>query len=196
MDDETSDVTALLMRLSDGEEAALDRLLPAVYEKLRRIAQSQLQGERGSRALRTTELVHEAYMKLVQHNTVDWQGRQHFFAVAARAMRQVLVDHARKRKAAKRGGPGPDLPLGEVTLPHDAKTEELIALNDALGRLAERDERAAKVVECRFFGGYTIAETADVLGVSRSTVKRDWRAARAWLNRELGGGLEASENRE
>ena len=196
MDDETSDVTALLMRLSDGEEAALDRLLPAVYEKLRRIAQSQLQGERDSRALRTTELVHEAYMKLVQHNTVDWQDRQHFFAVAARAMRQVLVDHARKRKAAKRGGPGPDLPLGEVTLPHDAKTEELIALNDALGRLAERDERAAKVVECRFFGGYTIAETADVLGVSRSTVKRDWRAARAWLNRELGSGSEAPENGE
>ena len=186
MDDEASDVTALLVRLSNGEEAALDQLLPTVYEELRRIAHNQLRGEREDHTLRTTELVHEAYEKLVQHSTVDWQDRQHFFAVATRAMRQVLVDHARKKTAAKRGGDTPEVPLDEVTLPRETKTEDLIALDDALDRLAEQDERAVKVVECRFFGGYTIAETADVLDVSRSTVKRDWRSARAWLNRALG----------
>ena len=185
MNDDTSDVTALLVRLSNGETAALDQLLPAVYEELRRVAHNQLRGESVDHTLRTTELVHEAYLKLVDHSEVDWQDRQHFFAVAARAMRQVLVDHARKQVAAKRGGDAPEVPLEQVTLPRETKTEELIALDDALGRLAERDERAAKVVECRFFGGYTIEETADVLDVSRSTVKRDWRAARAWLNRAL-----------
>jgi RNA polymerase sigma factor (TIGR02999 family) len=195
MSDDASHVTALLVRLSNGEEAVLDDLLPAVYEELRRIAHNQLRGEREDHTLRTTELVHEAYLKLVNHNAVDWQDRQHFFAVAARAMRQVLVDHARKKTAQKRGGDAPEVPIDQVTLPRETKTEQLIALDDALGRLAERDERAAKVVECRFFGGYTIEETADVLDVSRSTVKRDWRAAQAWLNRELGG-TDASEGTE
>lgn len=185
MGNEASDVTALLVRLSNGDEAALDRLLPAVYEELRRIAHNRLRGEREDHTLRTTELVHEAYLKLVEHNTVDWQDRQHFFAVAARAMRQVLVDHARKKAAAKRGGDASPVPLDRVTLPRESSPDELIAIDDALDRLAERDDRAAQVVECRFFGGYTIAETADVLDVSRSTVKRDWRAARAWLNRAL-----------
>jgi RNA polymerase sigma factor (TIGR02999 family) len=193
MTTEASDVTALLVRLNSGDEAALDQLLPAVYEELRRIAHNQLRGEREDHTLRTTELVHEAYMKLVDHNTVDWQDRQHFFAVAARAMRQVLVDHARKKTAAKRGGEAPEVSLDGVALPHDTKMEELIALDDALDRLAEHDERSAKVVECRFFGGYTIAETADVLDVSRSTVKRDWRAARAWLNRALDGSADDAE---
>jgi RNA polymerase sigma factor (TIGR02999 family) len=196
MSEESSDVTALLVRLSNGEEAALDRLLPAVYDELRRIAHNQLRGERADHTLRTTELVHEAYEKLVEHNAVDWQDRQHFFAVAARAMRQVLVDHARKKTAAKRGGDAPEMPLDDVTLLQETKTEDLIALDDALDRLAAQDERAAKVVECRFFGGYTIAETADVLDVSRSTVKRDWRGARAWLNRELGPDADLSEDTE
>jgi len=196
MSEESSDVTALLVRLSNGEEAALDRLLPAVYDELRRIAHNQLRGERADHTLRTTELVHEAYEKLVEHNAVDWQDRQHFFAVAARAMRQVLVDHARKKTAAKRGGDAPEMPLDDVTLLQETKTEDLIALDDALNRLAAQDERAAKVVECRFFGGYTIAETADVLDVSRSTVKRDWRGARAWLNRELGPDADLSEDTE
>ena len=185
MSEEASDLTALLVRLSSGETAALDELLPAVYDELRRIARNQLRGERDEHTLRTTELVHEAYLKLVDHHELDWRDRQHFFAVAARAMRQVLVDHARQKVAAKRGGDAPEVPLDEVTLPRETKTEELIALDDALTRLADRDERAARVVECRFFGGYTIEETADVLDVSRSTVKRDWRGARAWLNREL-----------
>ena len=185
MSEEASDLTALLVRLSSGETAALDELLPAVYDELRRIAHNQLRGERDEHTLRTTELVHEAYLKLVDHHELDWRDRQHFFAVAARAMRQVLVDHARQKVAAKRGGDAPEVPLDEVTLPRETKIEELIALDDALTRLADRDERAAQVVECRFFGGYTIEETADVLDVSRSTVKRDWRGARAWLNREL-----------
>jgi RNA polymerase sigma factor (TIGR02999 family) len=196
MNNNKSDVTALLVRLSDGQEAALDELLPAVYDELRRIAHNQLRGERDDHTLRTTELVHEAYMKLVNHAEVDWQDRQHFFAVAARAMRQILVDHARKKTAEKRGGDTPDVPLHKVTLPRETKTEELIALDDALDRLAGRDERAAKVVECRFFGGYTIEETANVLDLSRSTVKRDWRAARAWLNRALSDASEASGDAE
>jgi RNA polymerase sigma factor (TIGR02999 family) len=187
MSEGRSDVTRLLVRLSDGDEAVLDELLPAVYDELRRVAHNQLRGEADDHTLRTTELVHEAYFKLVDHASVDWQDRQHFFAVAARAMRQVLVDHARRKAAAKRGGDAPEVPLHRVTLPQETKTEELVALDDALDRLAARDKRAAEVVECRFFGGYTIAETADVLDVSRSTVKRDWRAARAWLNRALDG---------
>lgn len=185
MSEEEADVTALLVRLSNGEAAALDRLLPTVYEELRRVARNQLRDEREDHTLRTTELVHEAYEKLVSHSAVDWQDRQHFFAVAARAMRQVLVDHARKKTAEKRGGGASEVPLEQVTLPRETKTETLIALDDALDRLAEQDERAAKVVECRFFGGYTIKETADVLDVSRSTVKRDWRGAQAWLNQAL-----------
>lgn len=185
MQDDASDVTELLVRLSNGEETALDRLLPIVYDRLRRIAHNQLRGERDDHTLRTTELVHEAYGKLVDHSTVDWQDRQHFFAVAARAMRQVLVDHARKKRAEKRGGDAPEVPLERVTLPRETKMDTLLALDDALDRLAEQDPRAAKVVECRFFGGYTIEETAEVLDVSRSTVKRDWRGAQAWLNRAL-----------
>ena len=193
MGDSTSDVTRLLVRLRSGEDAALDELLPAVYDALRTIARSQLRGERADHTLRTTELVHEAYMKLVDHETVDWQDRQHFFAVTARAMRQILVDHARRRTAQKRGGEAETVPLDDVTPRRELGPGTLIALHDALDRLAERDERKAQVVECRFFGGYTTQETADVLGVSRSTVVRDWRAAQAWLNRAMGaGGSKAS----
>lgn len=184
--DSESDVTALLRQLGDGDEAVLDDLLPAVYDELRRIAHNQLRGEGEAHTLRTTELVHEAYLKLVDHHAVDWQDRQHFFAVAARAMRQVLIDHARRSSAQKRGGKGPDVSLDDVTLPRPTRTETLVALDDALDRLAGQDERAVRVVECRFFGGYTIEETADVLGVSPSTVQRDWRAAQAWLNQALG----------
>lgn len=196
MSDEASDVTALLGRLREGDDAAFDELLPTIYSELRRIAHNQLRGERGDHTLRTTELVHEAYLKLVDHGRVEWEDRQHFFAVAARAMRQVLVDHARKKKAEKRGGSAPEVPLEEVTLPREKNPMELITIDDALDRLAQRDERSAKVVECRFFGGYTIQETADVLDVSRSTVKRDWRAAQAWLNRELESPSDASEAEE
>ena len=181
----TSDVTALLVRLSDGETAALDDLLPAVYEELRHLAHRKLRGEREAHTLRTTELVHEAYLKLVDHQDVDWRDRQHFFAVAARAMRQVLVERARRRNADKREGGRPDRPLDEVTPQTPRPPAAILAIDQALDRLAELDERQARVVECRFFGGYTIAETADVLDVSTSTVERDWRTAKAWLRREL-----------
>lgn len=185
MNTEPSTVTALLVRLREGEETALDELVPTVYEELRKIAHNKLRGEPSDHTLRTTELVHEAYLKLVDHNAVDWQDRQHFFAVAARAMRQVLVDHARRRNAEKRGGKGDDVPLDRVIIPGAEDIESLVALNDALDRLAEKDERAVRVVECRFFGDYTIEETANILDVSTSTIERDWRAAQAWLNREL-----------
>lgn len=192
MSDTTSDITALLVRLRE-DDAALEELLPTVYDELRRVAHNQLRGESDDHTMRTTELVHEAYLKLIDHDSVEWTDRQHFFAVAARAMRQVLIDHARKKTAEKRGGTAPEVPLDEVTLPEKKNPAELIALDDALDRLAQRDERSAKVVECRFFGGYTIQETADVLDVSRATVKRDWRAARAWLNRELNASSDSSE---
>jgi RNA polymerase sigma factor (TIGR02999 family) len=182
-----SDVTALLEAIERGEDTAAEDLLAAVYDELRRIAHRQMRGERDDHTLRTTELVHEAYVKLVNHHAVDWQSRQHFFAVAARAMRQVLVDYARKRTRAKRGGEAPTVSLDTVSRTEvpARSPEELLVIDDALERLAEKDERMARVVECRFFGDYTLQETADVLGVSRSTVVRDWRAARAWLNRAL-----------
>jgi RNA polymerase sigma factor (TIGR02999 family) len=196
MSEEASEVTVLLARLQEGNDEAFEDLLPIVYDELRRIAHNQLRGERDDHTLRTTELVHEAYFKLVDHDSVDWTNRQHFFAVAARAMRQVLIDHARQKTAEKRGGTAPEVPLGEVTLPQEKGPGELIALDDALDRLAHHDERTAKVVECRFFGSYTIQETADVLGISRATVKRDWRAARAWLNRELDPDAERNGDQD
>ncbi len=189
----TSDVTRLIGHLRSGKAGALDELLSAVYDALRDIARNQLRGERANHTLQTTELVHEAYMKLVDHETVDWQDRQHFFAVAARAMRQILVDHARRRTAQKRGGEAETVPLDDVTPRREVGPGTLIALHDALDRLAERDERKAQVVECRFFGGYTTQETADVLDVSRSTVVRDWRAAQAWLNRAMSTGGAAAD---
>ena len=186
MNESTSDVTRLLVRLRSGETAALDELLPVVYDSLRYIARNRLRGERADHTLRTTELVHEAYMKLVDHHSVDWQDRQHFFAVAARAMRQVLVDYARRQTAKKRAAE--EVPLDYAMAQPTAGPGDLVALDDALDRLAAHDERMAQVVECRFFGGYTIQETADVLDVSCSTVNRDWRTAQAWLNRAMGAG--------
>lgn len=187
-----ADVTALLAQVQRGEDQAYEDLLSAVYDELRRIARGQLRGERTDHTLRTTELVHEAYMKLVDHDSVDWQNRRHFFAVAARAMRQVLVDYARQKTREKRGGDAPVVSLDAAprsTIPAEGP-EELLVVDDALDRLAEEDERMARVVECRFFGDFTLEETADILGVSRSTVVRDWRTARAWLNRALSGSEE------
>lgn len=187
MNTECSDITALLSRLRDGDEGVLDELLPVVYDKLHYIARNRLCGEPEDLTLRTTELVHEAYLKLVDHCSVEWQDRRHFFAVAARAMRQILVDHARGRSSRRRAE---EVPLDRVVVPGAETVEDVVALDDALHRLAERDERAVRVVECRFFGGYTIDETADILDVSTSTVERDWRAARAWLSRELLSPIE------
>jgi len=185
----SGDVTALLARARNGDAGALDDVLAAVYDELRHIARKQLREEREDHTLRTTELVHEAYAKLVDHDAVDWQDRRHFFAVAARAMRQVLVDHARRKTREKRGSDAPVLSFDTLSpsqVPADSP-EELLIVDNALDRLAEKDERMARVVECRFFGDFTLDEIADVLDVSRSTVVWDWRTARAWLNRELSG---------
>lgn len=185
MSEPTSDVTQLLHRLGSGDGAALDELIGTVYDQLRRIAHNQLRRERDDHPFQTTELVHEAYEKLVDHHAVEWEDRQHFYAVAARAMRQVLVNVARRQSAQKRRGDRTRADLAGVPVRGAAGPERVVLVDDLLDRLAEQDDRVAQVVECRFFAGYTIAETADILGVSRSTVSRDWKSARAWLNREL-----------
>lgn len=169
----------------------MDRLFPLVYGELQRIAHRQLGMERPGHTLETSALVHEAYIKLVGLDRMEWRGRAHFFAAAAGAMRRILIDHAERRGARKRGGGRRRVPLEDVDIPSrtsldDRSLEELLALDRALNRLRIMDERQAKVVECRFFAGMTIEEVAEALDVSAMTVKRDWTAARAWLNRELG----------
>lgn len=185
-DDPPGKVTQLLEELRQGRTAAFDDLIPLVYEKLRQIARHRLRDERDDHTLRTTELVHEAYERLVDHHTVDWDDRSHFFAVAARAMRQVLVEHARRKNAQKRGGTAPHVSIGETSPSHAPPSMSVLALNDALDRLESLDARQAKVVEGRFFAGMTVQQTARMLNISASTVKRDWRTARAWIARELG----------
>ncbi len=158
-----------------------------LYDELRRIAARQLQGERDGHSLQATAVVHEAYLKLVDLRRMRWQDRRHFLAVASRLMRQVLVDHARARLAAKRGGAGPRVELTEASGVSEPRSVDFVALDGALERLAALDAEQARLVELRFFGGLTIAETAEVLGSSPATVKRDWETARLWLFRELGG---------
>ncbi|NBC15797.1 MAG: sigma-70 family RNA polymerase sigma factor [Bacteroidetes bacterium] len=178
-------VTQLLLEWSDGDAEALDDLMPLVYDELRRLARRHLRGERSGHTLNATALVHEAYFNLVDQERVVWQNRAHFFGIASQAMRRILLMHARRRNAQKRGGGQPDLPLDDVIVVAEAHVQDLLALDAALERLAAMDARMARVVECRYFGGLTIAETAAVLDVSPATVKRDWRTARAWLHREL-----------
>lgn len=168
----------------------MDRLFPLVYDELQRIAHRQLGAERPDHTLETSALVHEAYIKLVGLDRMEWRGRAHFFAAAAGAMRRILIDHAERRRALKRGGGRRRVPLDGVDLPSqlaldERSLDELLALDQALDRLRVMDERQAKVVECRFFAGMSIDEVAEALDVSPMTVKRDWTAARAWLNREL-----------
>jgi RNA polymerase sigma-70 factor, ECF subfamily len=183
-------VTALLEEFAAGDAGALDRLFPLVYEELQRVAHGQMHRERAGHTLDTTALVHEAYLKLVRHPPrVQWQSRIHFFAVAARAMRQILVNHARARGRAKRGGSATEISLDEAVVMPEARSEELLALDHALERLEAMDARQSRVVELRYFGGLTIEETAQVLDVSAVTVKRDWTTARAWLYREVRESL-------
>ncbi len=183
-------ITALLEQYAGGDAAALDRLFPLVYEELRQVARGHLHAERSGHTLDTTALVHEAYMKLVKHPPhVQWESRTHFFAVAARAMRQILVNHAKSRRRAKRGGDAPMISLDEAVVMPEARPEALVALDDALKRLEGLDARQSRVVELRYFGGLTIEETAQVLAVSIVTVKRDWTSARAWLYREVRESL-------
>lgn len=190
-----SSVTALLRAHAAGDPDALERLLPQVYGELRRIARGRLRRERAGHTLSTSEVVHEAFLELVPLERVDWQSRAHFFAVASRAMRNVLVDHAVRRGAAKRGAGAPAEPLDDGLADRVAAVErpldELIAVEDALARLEAIDARKARVVECRFFGGMSLDETAEALGVSAATVSREWTFARAWLHRALADGAPA-----
>jgi RNA polymerase sigma factor (TIGR02999 family) len=187
----TGEVTRLLDALNAGEEDARESLIPIVYQELRALASAHMRAEGDGHTLQPTALVHEAYFRLVGQR-VQWHGRSHFFAIAAQAMRRILVDHARKRKAARRGGG-----RQSTLMDHHAIVSEdpvdLIALDDALERLRTLDERQARTVELRFFGGLEVKETAEVLGVSEITVKRDWRSAKAWLYRELSTQPEADE---
>jgi len=184
-------VTQMLLRLDHGDADAVDRLLPVVYEELRQLARSKLRSEREDHTLNATALVHEAYMKLVDQTRVQWQNRAHFFSVAARAMRRILIDHAKARLAEKRGAGAAVATFYEDDVPRETKAEELIDLDDALRRLEVLDERQARIVEMSFFVGLTQPEIAEALGISVSTVERSWRLARAWLSRELRGGGKA-----
>jgi len=186
-------VTTLLHAMRDDRHAVQDELFEIVYDELSRIAQGQLRRERRGHTLSTTALVHEAYLKLVDQTDVDWQDRAHFYAISARAMRQVLVEHARKRNAQKRGGGQRPITLEERLLSADGRAETLLGLDDALTLLAKRDARQAKVVEYRFFGGLTMDEIGALLGVSARTIRRDWAKAKAWLTVHLRGPDDASE---
>jgi RNA polymerase sigma-70 factor, ECF subfamily len=183
---ECSETTQLLRAWASGDPGALARLTPRVYDELRRIAGHLMQDERPGRTIQTTALVHEAYLKLIDVTSVDWQHRAHFFAVSAQIMRHILLDRARRRVAVKRGGAVPRLNLDEVPDIGSGRARELVALDDALNALAKVDPRKAQVVELRFFAGLSVEEAAEVLKVSSDTVKRDWRLARAWLLAELG----------
>jgi RNA polymerase sigma-70 factor (ECF subfamily) len=178
------EVTQLLKQLSHGNRGAEGKLVPLVYEQLRRLAARHMRGERPDHTLQPTALVHEAYLKLIEQRKVSWESRTHFYCVAARLMRRVLVDHAREVKASKRGG-GQKVPLEPSLVYSEEKSGELLEIDEALGRLAEKDPRQSQVVELRFFGGRSEEEIAGILGISARTVKRDWRIARAWLYAEL-----------
>jgi RNA polymerase sigma factor (TIGR02999 family) len=186
-------ITEALCALRSGAPDAMDRLAPLVYEQLKRIARRQLRAEPAGHTLSTTALVHEAYLKLVDQTRAEWQDRGHFYAVASGAMRRILVDYARRYRAARRGGgddgaPARPIPLDGTEIPIDERADALVALDEALERLGRFDERQGRVVECRFFGGLTEEETAAALGISQRTVAREWVTARGWLYKELRGG--------
>lgn len=183
--DPNVDRTDLLIRASSGDQAAMAGIFPHIYDELRRLAHRQLQRENGGFTLNTTGLVHEAYIRLIDQTRVQWSGRAHFMAIAATAMRRILIDSARQHRSEKRGGRWARVPLESIHLATEDRAELLIALDDALDRLKLFDPRQAQVVECRFFGGLTEEETAAALEVGLRTVKRDWAKARSWLYREI-----------
>lgn len=180
-----SEVTQLLQEWRDGDRAALDALLPLVYKELRRLAHFQLRNERTDHTLHSAALVHEAYLRLVGLNPPRWESRSHFFAIAAQLMRQILVDYARRHRAAKRGASVCKLPLEEAGMPSRGKDVDVVALDDALQALAKIDARQSRVVELRFFAGLSLEEISEALEIGPATVQRDWTAARAWLYREI-----------
>ena len=181
-------LTGLLIEWREGDRAALDKLTPLVYDELRRIAHRYVQRERNGHTLGTTALVNEAYLRLAGQKKIDWQNRAHFFAVTAQVMRHILVDHARRRQYAKHGGEAQRVSLAEAELMSEERARELLALDEALDELAELDLRKSRVVALRYFGGLGLEETADALEISVMTVRRDWRAAKAWLYRRMKVG--------
>jgi RNA polymerase sigma factor (TIGR02999 family) len=186
---DSPDITLLLRQAGEGKENAPDELLNAVYEELRRLASAYMRRERSDHTLQPTALVHEAYVQLVGWKNVNWQNRAHFFAVAARIMRQVLIEHARQKSSVKRGGSWQKIVFNEAISfsGQDVKEFDLLEINDAINALAEFDKRQARIVELKFFGGLTDEETGEALGVSSKTVQREWTLAKAWLRRRLKG---------
>ena len=179
-------ITEMLRELSDGKQSALDALLPLVYDELRRQAARFLRRERIGHTLQTTALIHETYLKLIDQNEVNWQNRAHFFGIAAQAMRRILIDYAKARHREKRGGADENLPLEEATfVVSNEKSVNLIQLDDALTRLAEFAPRQANIIELRYFGGLSVEETAEALNISPTTVKSDWKTAKAWLYQQI-----------
>jgi RNA polymerase sigma-70 factor, ECF subfamily len=192
MEPDAGAVTALLLELTQGNQAAAEKLVPLVYDELKRMAQRYMRRERSDHTLQTTALVHEAYLKLIQQRDVNWQSRSHFFGIAAHLMRRILLDHARGHLRNKRGGAVTILPLDEALTFSAGQSEELVRLDEALDRLSTIDQRQGKIVELRFFGGLSVEETSVVLGISPKTVKRDWALAKAWLYGELRHGGRAN----
>jgi len=186
-------VTRLLVAWSGGDEAALEELTPLVYGELRRLAHHYMRRERAGHTLQTTALVNEAYMRLADYKQTRWQSRAHFFAVAAQVMRRILVEHARSRQYAKRGGGAQKVSLDEAAAVSAGRAAEVIAVEEALTELESWDQRKGRIVELRFFGGLSIEETAEVMKISPTTVQREWRSAKAWLHRAIseGGRVEA-----
>ncbi len=184
---QSHEVTGLLQAWSAGDEEALQKLVPMVYRQLHRAARHYMAGERSGHTLQATALINEVYMRLVDVKRIDWQDRAHFFAICAQLMRRILIDFARSRRYQKRGGGAAHVPFDEALLLSSQPSTDLVALDDALKRLAVIDERKGRVVELRFFGGLDVKETAEVLKVSKETVMRDWNLAKVWLLRDLSG---------
>lgn len=184
----SQNITELLIQFSEGKENAVEEIFPLIYAELKKLAGNYLRNERENHTLQPTALVHEAYLKLIDHNRMNWQNRAHFVGMAATLMRQILIDHARRHRAGKRGGENENLSLEEsIVIVTDEKTLDLIALDDALKDLAKFDEFKSRLVELRYFGGLSVEETAEVLDVSEITVKRHWRLAKAWLATQING---------
>jgi RNA polymerase sigma-70 factor, ECF subfamily len=189
VNDHENDITRLLGDVGAGNRAAVNQLFPLVYDELQKMAHRQLRHERAGHTLNTVALVHEAYLKLVDQKQTHWENRGHFFAIASLAMRRILVNYAKMRSREKRGGGVANLPFDEALVAfNDDQAEQIVALDEALERLGSINPRAAKVVECRYFGGLPIEETAQALGIAPMTVKRDWLMAKTWLRREMGEG--------
>lgn len=188
MEPKPTEVTQLLLAWRNGDEQAFDKLLPLVHDELRRLAGHYMRRERPGHTLQTSALVNEVYLRLVGHGEIAWQNRAHFFGIAAQAMRQVLVDYARRRNFQKRGGQAEHVSLDEAATLAAGRAAEVVALDEALQSLARFDQRKSRVVELRYFGGLSVEETAEVLGVSVPTVMRDWNAAKLWLRREMSRG--------